>query len=104
MVCELQKNSQQAIVFRLDEFKGHKFVDLRLHVRGEGQDAIPTKKGVTVPIHLWPQFRKSLAQVDQALIEQGWLTKADLNCDFSPGWTAVPAWSTEERDPDDQHN
>jgi hypothetical protein len=78
-VCELPKNAREVIRFRLAEFKGHQFVDLRIYTKEEGQDPAPTKKGLAVSPQLWPQFRKALTQVEAAMIEAGWLDKEDLS-------------------------
>lgn len=83
-VCELPKNSREAIRFRLGEFKGHKFVDMRIFVTEPGEngdkakDPAPTKKGLAVSPQLWPQFREALAQVEAAMIQEGWLDREDL--------------------------
>lgn len=74
-ICELAKNSPEGIRFQLGEIERHKFVDFRLFVREDSQDPIPTKRGVTVPIHLWPLFREAISQVDRALIKEGWLER-----------------------------
>jgi hypothetical protein len=84
-VCELPKNSRETIQFRLGEFKGHKFIDMRIFVTEPGEngsqpkDPAPTKKGLAVSPHLWPEFKKALAQVEAAMIQAGWLDKEDLN-------------------------
>jgi len=83
-VCELPKNSREVIQFRLAEFKGHKFIDMRIFVTepgengGENKGPAPTKKGLAVSPTLWPQFKAALAQVEAALIEQGWIDREDL--------------------------
>jgi hypothetical protein len=83
-VCELPKNSRETIQFRLGEFKGHKFIDMRIFVTEQGENAgqpkdpAPTKKGLAVSPQLWPQFRAALAQVEAAMIKEGWLDKEDL--------------------------
>lgn len=37
-VCEMQKNSREAIRFRLGEYQGHKFVDMRIFVTEPGEN------------------------------------------------------------------
>jgi len=76
---EIQKNAGEKIIFRLDEYKGHRFIDMRVFVPGQngGQD-IPTKKGLAVSPALWPQFKKALAQVEQVLVQSGLLDPEDL--------------------------
>ena len=78
-VCEITKNSRERIVLQLGEFKSHRFVDLRVYVTGnDGGPDIPTKKGLAVPLHLYPQFRAALAKVDAELVAQGLLDEEDL--------------------------
>jgi len=78
IVCRLPKNLRETYCFRLGEYKGHRFIDMRVFVAGDGQNHLPTRKGITIAPHLWPQFRQALAQVDEALLEAGWLDREDL--------------------------
>lgn len=77
-VCELAKNAREKIIFRLGEYKGHKFVDMRVFAKEEGKDPVPTKKGLAVSPNLWPEFKKALAQVEAAMIQEDWLDREDL--------------------------
>lgn len=77
-VCEIPKNSREIYQFRLGEFKGHKFVDMRIFALEEGKDAAPTKKGLAVSPALWGQFRAALEEVEAAMIQEGWLDREDL--------------------------
>ena len=84
MVCELAKNSREAIRFSLGEFGGHKFCDMRIYIiepgeeDGKPRDPTPTRKGLAVSPQLWPQFKAALAQMEAAMIQEGWLDKEDL--------------------------
>jgi hypothetical protein len=77
-VCELTKNAREKIIFRLGEFKGHKFIDMRVFAVEDGKDPAPTKKGLAVSPALWLQFKQALAQVEAAMIQEGWIDRADL--------------------------
>ena len=77
-ICEVSKNSREVYQFRLAEFKGHNFADIRIFAKEDGKEPAPTKKGLAVSPHLWPQFRQALAQVEEAMIEEGWLDQEDL--------------------------
>lgn len=79
LICELPKNSREKIIFRLGEFKGHKFIDMRVFVGDGGEDPAPTKKGLAVSPALWPEFKKALVQIEEAMVEEGWLDKEDLD-------------------------
>ena len=65
----------------MGEFKGHQFVDLRIYAKEDGKDPVPTKKGLAVSQQLWPQFRQALAQVEEAMLKQGWLDREDLEAE-----------------------
>lgn len=47
-LCELPKNSREAIRFRLGEYKGHKFIDMRVFAIEDGKDPAPTGSGKTI--------------------------------------------------------
>ena len=79
ILYEIQKNAGEKILFRLDEYKGHRFIDMRVFVPGEnGGPDIPTKKGLAVSPALWPQFKRALVQVEEVLVQKGWLDQEDL--------------------------
>jgi len=49
IVGEIQKNSKEKIIVSINEFKGNKFVDLRVHYEEEGSGEYkPTKKGIAI--------------------------------------------------------
>ena len=77
-ILELPKNSRETIRFSLGEYKTHKFVDLRIWAIEDGKDPAPTKKGLAVSPQLWPQFKAALAQLEEAMVQQGWLNHEDL--------------------------
>lgn len=77
-VCELAKNAREKIIFRLGEFKGHKFIDMRVFAVEDGKDPAPTKKGLAVSPALWLHFKAALAQVEAAMIKEGWIDREDL--------------------------
>jgi hypothetical protein len=81
-ICQLSKNTRETIWFLLGEFKGHKFIDMRVFIKEDGKDPAPTKKGLAISPQLWPQFRAALAQVEGAMIEAGWLDREDLGKRF----------------------
>ena len=47
-ICTLSKNAMEEINFRLGEFQGRRFIDMRVFVKGDGKDPIPTRKGLAV--------------------------------------------------------
>ena len=73
-VCQMVKNSRELIKFSLGEYQGHNFIDMRIFaLTGEEDRTIPTKRGLAVSPALWPEFKKALAQLEEAMIKEGWL-------------------------------
>jgi len=56
-------------------------------VHEDGKDPAPTRKGLSIP-HLWGQFRQALADVEEGLIQAGWLDREDLT-DEVARWRAT---------------
>lgn len=76
-VCKVEKSPRQVVHFLLRTYRNRDFIDIRTYFREDGREA-PTGKGVSVPPHLWREFRAAVAQVDAALIDHGWLDREDL--------------------------
>jgi len=49
LIGEIQKNSIEKIRVILSEYKGYKFIDIRVYVEDDKGEWIPTKKGIAVP-------------------------------------------------------
>ena len=78
IIFELPKNSRETIRFSLGEYKGHRLVDLRIFFADDVKDSIATRKGLAVSPQLWPQFKAALAQLESAMVQEGWLDREDL--------------------------
>ncbi len=79
IISKLTKNARETIFLSLSEFKGHRLIDIRVHVPGEQEgDWVPTRKGVSLAVGLYPAFKQSLAELEEALIKQGLLDREDL--------------------------
>ncbi len=79
VIAKLPKNARETIFLSLSEFKGRRLVDIRVHVPGE-QDGewVPTRKGVSLAVGLYPAFKQALAELEKALVAQGLLDQEDL--------------------------
>ena len=45
----IKKNSFQQIRLTNDEYNGHRFLDIRIYVKGEGGKYYPSRQGLAVP-------------------------------------------------------
>jgi hypothetical protein len=77
-VHEIIKNSRQLIKFSLGTFKKFRFVDIRIFLKEDGKDPVPTPRGVTISPVLWSEFKRALTEVEEAMVEQKWLDPEDL--------------------------
>ncbi len=78
-ISQISKNAREVVFLSLSEFKGRKLIDIRVHVPGDEEgDWVPTRKGVSLAVSLYPAFKQGLAQLEQALIQKGLLDPEDL--------------------------
>jgi len=64
ILYQFDKNEREVVKLRKSVFKDKHYIDLRLYVKGmEGQEDIPTKKGVNIPAELVDELKKALAKL-----------------------------------------
>ena len=79
VISRVPKNAREVLFLSLSEFKGHRLIDFRVHVPGDQEgDWVPTRKGVSLAVGLYPAFKEALAQLEEAMLQQGLLDKEDL--------------------------
>ena len=79
VISRVTKNAREVLFLSLSEFKGHRLIDFRVHVPGDQEDDwVPTRKGVSLAVGLYPAFKEALAQLEEAMLQQGLLDKDDL--------------------------
>jgi hypothetical protein len=79
VISKVHKNAREVLFLSLSEFKGHRLIDIRVHVPGDQEgDWVPTRKGISLAVGLYPEFKQALAQLEDALIGQGLLDREDL--------------------------
>ena len=64
VISRFRKNTREEIQVRIREYQGRRFVDIRIFAGGRGQETVPTKKGVAVPIEIFGDFQNA---VDDAM-------------------------------------
>lgn len=69
-VATFQKNKFQEVRVGIREFKGNDLVDIRIWTMTQGaNEMVPTAKGVTINVHLLPELKKALEDVEKILKE-----------------------------------
>ena len=73
VVAEMEKGVTEKIVFSVSEFKDKTYADVRVYYEdGEGEWK-PTKKGVTVPLDRFSEFKDHVAALEAFLASKGLL-------------------------------
>ncbi len=79
VISQITKNAREVVFLSLSEYKGRRLIDIRVHVPGEQEgEFVPTRKGVSLSVNLYPAFKKGLAQLEEAMISQGLIDREDL--------------------------
>ena len=59
VISQVSKNARETVFLSLSEFKGHRLIDIRVHVPGDQEgDWVPTRKGVSLAVGLIRPSRK----------------------------------------------
>jgi Transcriptional Coactivator p15 (PC4) len=74
VIARFRKNEVEECVISVRNFEGTDFVDFRTYFGARGQDTRPTKKGLTIPIAMYGEFRRSIDLLDSVMKEAGWHT------------------------------
>ena len=73
-ITTFKKNKFQEIRVGVREFKGNDLIDIRVWTMTQGSnEMVPTAKGVSFNINLLSELKKSLAEVEKVLQENGML-------------------------------
>lgn len=69
-IATFKKNKFQEIRVGIREFKGNDLIDIRTWTMTQGtEEMVPTAKGVSINVNLFPDLKNALAQVEAALKE-----------------------------------
>lgn len=72
IVATIPKNAREEIRVILNEFNGHKLLNIRIFVNVDDRpDRRPTAKGLTIKRHLLPALMEALAKAQAAIEATG---------------------------------
>ena len=67
LVSRFRKNNSEEIQVRIDEYQGKKRLDVRVWAGARGEETVPTKKGVSIPIELFGTFKEAIDTASDVL-------------------------------------
>ena len=70
IIGEIQKNQKEKIIVSTNEYKGHKYIDLRVHYEDEAtKEYKPTKKGIAVNPKILPEVVEMMVRAAEEISE-----------------------------------
>ena len=80
-VDSFDKNTVEEIRVTLSEFKGHQLFGLRIWFEAEPGKWVATKKGLSLKVDLFPEFKRAIEKLEAAILEAGLLDPEDIEQD-----------------------
>ncbi|MEJ2077591.1 MAG: transcriptional coactivator p15/PC4 family protein [Acidobacteriota bacterium] len=73
VVGEMEKGWNEKILFSVSEFKGKNYADIRIYYEDDEGEWKPTKKGVTVNLENFAEFKERVEELGTYLEEKGYI-------------------------------
>jgi len=70
VISKFRKNTFEEIQVAAREYQGRQLVDIRIYAGSRGEETVPTKKGVSIPIELYGEFKKAINALEDVLQEE----------------------------------
>ncbi len=78
VIAQFEKNATEVVRISLTEFRGHKLIDLRVYYSDDEGQYRPTKKGVSIAVNLYTDFKRAMHVLEKKLLEQKLVTAEEL--------------------------
>ena len=78
VIAQFEKNATEVVRLSLTEFRGHKLIDMRVYYSDDEGQYKPTKKGVSMSVSLYADFKKGLLALEKKLLDQNLITQEEL--------------------------
>ncbi|MEE8461291.1 MAG: transcriptional coactivator p15/PC4 family protein [Acidobacteriota bacterium] len=72
-IAEMEKGPTEKIFFNLSEYKGKKYADIRIYYEDDEGEWKPTKKGITLTLDRFAEFKDKLGALEEFLTAEGHL-------------------------------
>jgi len=78
VIAQFEKNATEVIRFSLTEYRGRKLVDVRVYYSDDEGQYRPTKKGVSLSVDRYVDFKRAMLALEKLLLDRNLLTQEDL--------------------------
>jgi len=78
LIAQFEKNATEVVRVSLTEYRGRKLVDVRVYYSDDEGQYRPTKKGVSLSVDVYPDFKRALLELEKILLERDLINPEDL--------------------------
>ena len=78
LIEQFEKNATEVVRVSLTEYRGRKLVDVRVYYSDSEGQYRPTKKGVSLSLDVYPDFKRAMLALEKILLERDLLSPEDL--------------------------
>jgi predicted phosphoadenosine phosphosulfate sulfurtransferase len=78
VITQFEKNATEVVRVSLTEFRGHKLIDMRVYYSDDEGQYRPTKKGVSLSVSLYTDFKQAIQALEKTLLERKLITPEEL--------------------------
>jgi hypothetical protein len=78
LIAQFEKNATEVVRVSLTEYRKRKLVDVRVYYSDDEGQYRPTKKGVSLSLEVYPDFKRALAALEKTLLERDLISPEEL--------------------------
>ncbi len=78
LIAQFEKNATEVVRVSLTEYRKRKLVDVRVYYSDDEGEYRPTKKGVSLSLEVYPDFKRALASLEKILLERDLISPEEL--------------------------
>ena len=78
LIVQFAKNATEVVRVSLTEYRGRKLVDVRVYYTDDAGEYRPTKKGVSLSVEVYPEFKRAMLALEKILLERDLINSEDL--------------------------
>ena len=78
LIEQFEKNATEVVRVSLTEYRGRKLVDVRVYYADNEGQYRPTKKGVSLNVDVYPDFKRAMLALEKILLERDLISPEDL--------------------------
>jgi hypothetical protein len=78
VIAQFEKNATEVVRVTLTEYHGHKLFDIRVYYSDDAGQYRPTRKGVSLAVSMYSEFKRALMGLEKTLLDNHLITQEDV--------------------------